>query len=103
MFDKSKGILNMHKLNILTVEKLGTKLVQLLNGEYLYRTIDGRILDFWNGVEHHHENKKFQIREARCTPIEKYRRYQTQVTFYPTTMAHVNRNLRKKRKTKKKR
>jgi len=46
-----RGYLNVHKLSGLNVNKFSNKLDELLEGKHLYRTIDGRVLDFESGTE----------------------------------------------------
>jgi len=57
-----RGYLNVHKLSELNVNKFSSKLMEILEGKHLYRTIDGRVLDFEQGVEHL-PSKKFQIKQ----------------------------------------
>lgn len=99
MQDK-QGILNMHKLNELGPVKLCKKLEELFKGDYLYRTNDGRILDFATGTEHPAPKKKFEIQSSLYeTKQPSNTRYygKVQVTQYPTALAHINRNTKKKK------
>lgn len=103
MQDK-RGILNMHKLNELGPVKLCKKLEDLFDGEYLYRTNDGRILDFETGTEHPAPEKKFNIQSNFYETKLPERPQQTitrhfgkvQVTHYPSTISHINRKKKKK-------
>lgn len=101
MKDK-RGILNMHKLNELGPVKLCKRLEDLFNGEYLYRTNDGRILDFGAGTEHPAPEKKFSIQSnfyETKLPEKNITRYygNVQVTHYPSVLSHINRNKKKKK------
>jgi hypothetical protein len=59
-----RGYLNMHKLSGLSVNKFSDKLEELFEGKHLYRTIDGRILDFGRGVEHF-PSIKFKLKQTQ--------------------------------------
>jgi len=49
---KKKKTYNRHKLMMTeTVEKFYKAITQILSGEFLYKTIDGRIVDFRQGTE----------------------------------------------------
>jgi len=92
MFDKTRFIFNMHKLNQLSVTKFATKLEELLEGKHLYRTIDGRILDFREGIEHAPKKQRFSIRQTRLEPLH------TKPSVKPkdSTYRHINRKRKKK-------
>lgn len=98
LMNDKRGILNMHKLTALGPNKLHKKLTRLLDGEYLYRTGDGRILDFKNGIEYAAPPKKFDIQKSYYDT--RPRRREVQVTFYP--ISHVNRSSKSKKKKKRK-
>lgn len=66
-----KGYLNVHKLSGLTVNQFSKKLEELLEGKYLYRTIDGRILDFEDGSERF-PSSKFSIEHGHVKHITKH-------------------------------
>lgn len=96
MFDTKRSVLNIHKLTNLGPNKLYIKLEELLDGKYLYRTIDGRVLDFKNGIEHKAVLKKISI-EPSYYAVKPKISPKVQVTHYPSS--HVNRNLDKRKKT----
>jgi len=47
----SRPHLNKEMIQYLVVEKLARKLNMMLRGEILYRTADGRVLDFLDHIE----------------------------------------------------
>jgi len=57
-----RGYLNVHKLSGLNVNKFSNRLDELFEGQYLYRTLDGRVIDFAEGTEST-PPKRFHIKQ----------------------------------------
>jgi len=74
-----RSYLNVHKLSNLNVNQFSDRLEELFEGAHLYRTMDGRILDFEQGTEY--------------TPPQ---RFQIKQDHQQHQVRHVNRNEKKK-------
>lgn len=84
MYTQKKRVLNSQSIKSLTPNKFVKKVQGILDGKYLYRTLDGRILDFEKGSEYN------------CLKIFKIHKICYHYTNKPIHTKHVNRKRKKK-------